>query len=66
VRAILEFNEREAARAARLAVDGQHDLRRCRNGTEVASQVGFCGAVGEVSNEQADGQTVISVGKNLT
>jgi len=61
MRAVLELDEREAARAAGLAIDGQDDLRRRRNGTEVASQVGFCGAVGEVSNEQADGQAVLSV-----
>src|SRR5262249_29903693 len=66
VGAILKLHERESAWAAGLAIDWQHHLRGCRNATEVASQVGFCGAVGEVSNEQADGQAVLSVAKNLT
>ena len=66
VAAILEFDERETTRTAGFTIDGQHDLRWRCNRTEVASQVGFCGAVGEVSNEQADGQAVLSVGKNLT
>ena len=63
---ILEFNKRKASRPAGFAIDRQDDLGRRRDGTKVASQVGFSGAVGEVTNEQTDGQTVLSVAKNLT
>jgi len=61
VAAVLELDERKAAWAAGFAIDGKDYLRRWRNATEVASQVGFCGAVGEVTNEQTDGQAVLSV-----
>jgi hypothetical protein len=66
VRAIHEFDERKAARASCFAIDRQHDLRRRCNSAEVASEVSFCGAVGEVSDEQANGQSGLSVAKNLT
>src|SRR4029453_17612902 len=60
VGAVLEFDERESSRAAGFAVDRQHDLRRRRDGAEVASQVGFSGAVREIANEQTDGQSMLS------
>jgi hypothetical protein len=58
VRAIDEFDECEPAGAAGLAIDRQHDLRRRRHRAEVGAQISFGGAVGKITDEQADGQSI--------
>ena len=60
VRAIDEFDEREPSRAAGFPIDRQHDLRGRRDGAEVGAQVGFSRAVGEITDEQTDGQSTVS------
>src|SRR5438093_9803266 len=60
VRAIDEFDEGESPRASGLPIDRQHDLRRRRNGAEVAAQIRFSGGVGEITDEQTDGQSTLS------
>jgi hypothetical protein len=60
VSAIDEFDERKSSRAAGFPIDGQHDLRGRRHGAEVAAQVGFGGAVSEITDEQTDGQSTVS------
>jgi hypothetical protein len=60
VRAIDEFHERESARSTRFPVDWQHHLRGRRDRAEVRAQVCFSGAVGEITDEQTDGQSTVS------
>src|SRR6185295_8351966 len=60
VRAVDEFDECEPAGAAGLAIDRQHDLRRRRHRAEVGAQISFGGAVGKITDEQADGQSTLS------
>jgi hypothetical protein len=60
VRTVDEFYKRESSRATGFPVDGQHDLRRRRNRAEVRAQVCFSGAVGEITDEQTDGQSTVS------
>jgi hypothetical protein len=60
MRAVDEFDESEPARAAGLPIDRQHDLRWRRHGAEVGAQVGFCSAVGKITDEQTDGQSTLS------
>jgi hypothetical protein len=60
VSAILEFDECESAGTARFAIDRQDDLRRRRDGAEIAAQISFGGAVRKIANEQADGQSTLS------
>jgi hypothetical protein len=60
VRAIHELDESESARSAGFPVDRQHDLRGRRDGAEVGTQVCFSGAVGEITDEQTDGQSTVS------
>src|SRR5262249_37155453 len=61
VAAVLELDEREAARPSRFTVDRQDDLSRRRHGAEIRSQVGFRGAVSEITDEQANGQSHVSL-----
>jgi hypothetical protein len=60
MRAVDEFDESEPAGAAGLPIDRQHDLRWRRHGAEVGAQIGFCGAVGKITDEQTDGQSTLS------
>ena len=60
VRAVEEFHEGEPARPPGLAIDRQHDLRRRGDGAEVGPQVGFGRAVGEITDEQTNGQSTLS------
>ena len=60
VRAIDEFDEGESPRTSGLPIDRQHDLRRRRHGAEVTAQIRFSGAVGEITDEQTDGQSTVS------
>src|SRR6185295_490048 len=60
VSAIEELDERKAARSARFAIDGEHDLRGWRHGAEVRAKVGFGRGVVEITNEQTDGQSTLS------
>jgi hypothetical protein len=45
LRAVQELNEREPARPAGVAVDGQHDVRRRRHRPEIRTKIGFSGRV---------------------
>jgi hypothetical protein len=47
-------DEREPARAARFAIDRQHDLRRLAHGRQEVAQVGLGRGVRQVPNEQTD------------
>jgi hypothetical protein len=58
--AVEELDEGEPARTARFPIDRQHDLRRRRHGSEVAPQIGFGGAVSEITDEQTNGQSTLS------
>src|SRR5262249_37335332 len=58
--AVLELDKSEPTRTPGLTVYGQDDLRRRRHCTEIGAQVGFSGAVREIANEQADGQSTLS------
>jgi len=49
--AFSEIHEGEAAGTTRLAVGGQHDLGWFGDFPEEGAQIGFGGAVGQVSNE---------------
>jgi hypothetical protein len=60
VRAIDEFDKRKSSRAAGLPIDGQDDLRGRRDGAEIRAQIGFSGAVSEITDEQTDGQSTVS------
>src|SRR5262245_17764475 len=60
VRAVLELDEREPARAPGLAIDGQNDLGRGGHCAEVRTKVGFSRGVREITNEQTDGQSTLS------
>jgi len=60
VRAVEELDEREPARTPGFPVDRQHDLRRRRHGSEIAPQIGFGGAVSEITDEQTNGQSTLS------
>jgi hypothetical protein len=60
VGAVDEFHEREPARATGFTVDRQHDLRGRCDRAEVRAQVCFSGAVGEITDEQTDGQSTVS------
>ena len=58
--AIDELDEGEAAGTAGFPIDRQHDLGRRRHCPEVGAQIGFGGAVGEITDEQTDGQSTLS------
>src|SRR5262249_8173294 len=60
VRAVGKFHERKPTRTSGLAVDRQHDLRRRSDGSEVAPQIRFGGAVCEITDEQTNGQSTLS------
>jgi hypothetical protein len=60
VRAVDELDESEPAWTAGFPIDGEDDLRRRRHGAEVGAQIGFCGAVGKITDEQTDGQSTLS------
>jgi hypothetical protein len=61
VPAILELDEREAARTARFTIDRQHDLRRRGDGAEVRAKISFSGGVRQIAHEQTDSQSEISL-----
>jgi hypothetical protein len=58
--AIEKFHERKATRTTRIAVDGQHDLRRGRDSPEVRPKVRFSGRVRQIADKQADSQSTHS------
>ncbi len=58
---IHEFDEREPAGATCFPVNGEHDLGRRRDGAEIGAQVRFSRAVRQVTDEQPDSQSVISL-----
>jgi hypothetical protein len=59
LRSIEELDERESAGPAGLSVYRQHDVRRRSDGAEVGSEVSFSCAVGQVSDKQANRQSIL-------
>jgi hypothetical protein len=60
VRPFEVLDEREPTRPARLAVDGQHDLRGRRDASEVGAQIGLGRGIRQIANEQTDSQSALS------
>ena len=53
-RPIRELDKREPTRASGLAIHWHHDVRWFSDGSKVTAEVGLCGAVGEVPDEQTN------------
>ena len=61
MRADEELHECKPARATCLPIDGKYDLRRRRHRAEIGTKVCLRRAVRQVTNEQPDSQSVISL-----
>jgi hypothetical protein len=59
VRAFDELDEREAARAAGIAINRQDDLRWGRDRPEMGPQVRLGRSVRQVANEETDSQSTL-------
>jgi hypothetical protein len=58
-----EFNEREPARLAGVAVRGQRDVRERANGGEVCTQLRLSHVIREVPNKKAHSHSVLLLGE---
>jgi hypothetical protein len=59
VRPIHELDEREAARAAGLAIHRKNHLRRRRDRAEIGPQIGLGGRIRQIADEETDRQTTL-------
>jgi hypothetical protein len=65
VTAIEELHEREPAGASRFAVDRQHDLGRGRNRGEVRAEIRLSSGVREITDEQANSQSLLQENQHV-